>query len=484
MAAARVPVALVWLRRDLRLEDNTAVQGALDCADRVALCFVFDDEILEPLRRLGIREDRRVAFILDALAEIDRDLRARGSALLVERGRPVECIPRIAAAIGACEVHANEDYEPAAVRRDRDVAAALERRGVRFRLYKDQVVVGPTDLLAASGKPYTVFTPYKKAWLHRVRRDDVRPREYDLASARLLPVREASSLPELSALGFERPSGWDAEYAGSRAARRRFRAFLREKIDRYNRTRDYPALDGTSRLSVHLRFGTISVRRLVYAALERLAGGSTGAEVWLSELIWREFFMQILAHHPHVVERSFKPQYDRIRWSDDEELFAAWCEGRTGYPLVDAGMRQLNRTGYMHNRLRMVTASFLTKHLGIDWRRGERYFALRLDDYDMAANNGGWQWAASTGCDAQPYFRIFNPVAQSRRFDPEGRFIRRYVPELARLPDDAIHAPWAAPPLVVAEAGVILGRDYPLPVVDHAEARERALLMFRRATHV
>ena len=249
----------------------------------------------------------------------------------------------------------------------------------------------------------------------------------------------------------------------------------------YHETRDFPAIKGPSYLSTHLRFGTVSIRRLAREAHDRREAGSRGAEVWLSELIWRDFYHQVLHHHPRVVTGSFKVEYDRIRWDHGkaaDALFKAWCEGRTGYPLVDAAMHQINQTGYMHNRLRMVVASFLTKDLGIDWRRGEAYFALHLNDFDLAANNGGWQWAASTGCDAQPYFRIFNPVSQSEKFDTEGKFIRRYVPQLAGLPDKLIHAPWEARPHELQGAGVELGANYPLPIIRHDEARARTLERF------
>jgi deoxyribodipyrimidine photo-lyase len=251
-----------------------------------------------------------------------------------------------------------------------------------------------------------------------------------------------------------------------------------ERIDRYHETRDFPAVKGPSYLSTHLRFGTVSVRRLAREAHQRMTAGSRGAEVWLSELVWRDFYHQVLHHHPHVAGHAFRPAFDRIRWEHGKAAdahFAAWCEGRTGFPLVDAAMHQINQTGYMHNRLRMVVASFLVKDLGIDWRRGEAYFAEHLNDFDLAANNGGWQWAASTGCDAQPWFRIFNPVAQSQKFDPEGRFIRRYLPQLAALPDKLVHAPWLARPVDLAAAGIELGRDVPAPIVDHAQARARTL---------
>ncbi|WP_347614256.1 cryptochrome/photolyase family protein, partial [Comamonas thiooxydans] len=273
---------------------------------------------------------------------------------------------------------------------------------------------------------------------------------------------------------------------GVSGARQLLADFL-PRLPQYKTARDFPALKGPSYLSVHLRFGTVSIRELARLAHEAAhnedwsAAAREGAATWLSELIWRDFYFQILAHQPYVVERSFKPAYDAIEWETGAEadtLFAAWCEGRTGYPLVDAAMRQLNSSGYMHNRLRMVTASFLVKDLGLDWRRGEAYFAEKLNDFDLAANNGGWQWAASTGCDAQPWFRIFNPVTQSEKFDPDGKFIVRYVPELTPLPAKLRHAPWLAKPLELAEAGITLGRDYPLPVVDHAAAREKTLARY------
>jgi deoxyribodipyrimidine photo-lyase len=340
-------------------------------------------------------------------------------------------------------------------------------------------------LLTRGGAPFSVFTPYKNAWLARIGPDDLRACDVAPHAAALAPRPAGEGgVPELQALGFVRTNlGALRLPCGASGAQQMLTDFL-GRIDSYGQARDFPAVRGPSYLGTHLRFGTVSIRALVREARALRDAGSRGAEVWLSELIWRDFYHQILHHHPHVAERAFKPAFDRIRWEHGahaDALFAAWCEGRTGYPLVDAGMHQLNQTGYMHNRLRMVTASFLTKDLGLDWRRGEAYFALHLNDYDLASNNGGWQWAASTGCDAQPYFRIFNPTTQSLRFDPEGKFIRRYLPQLARLPDGLIHAPAAAGPLELAAAGLRLGLDYPLPVVAHEAARQRTLQRYSAA---
>jgi deoxyribodipyrimidine photo-lyase len=295
------------------------------------------------------------------------------------------------------------------------------------------------------------------------------------------PVDYAKDVPSLKDIGFK-PTNLSALAipTGASGGARLLGDFL-ERMDRYDTTRNFPAIKGPSYLGVHLRFGTVSIRQLVNLARRRVAKGSTGAETWLSELAWRDFYFQILANFPQVAAGSFKPEYDAIQWEDGaraQELFTAWCEGRTGYPLVDAALAQLNQTGYMHNRLRMVAGSFLVKHLGLDWRWGERYFAEKLNDFDLSANNGGWQWVSSSGCDAQPYFRIFNPINQSEKFDAEGKFIKRYLPALKGLGNKAIHAPWLAKPLELQAAGVTLGQNYPLPVVDHAKARARTLLRY------
>jgi deoxyribodipyrimidine photo-lyase len=466
--------ALVWFRRDLRAIDHAALSHALRAAHRVFCVFIFDRNILEPLPRA----DRRVEFIRASLVALDESLTTMGGGLIVLDGDPVDAVPRLARELGVGAVYANHDDEPYARARDARTRAALASAGIDFRTRKDHVVFERGELLTANGTPFSVFTAYKKAWLERVSPADLAPHPVAEHAPRLAPPsHDRRGVPALARLGFAATNVLDELVPGTRGAEQLLDDFLR-RIDRYAEARDFPAVKGPSYLSVHLRFGTMSVRTLARAAYERTQAGSRGAEVWLSELVWRDFYHQVLFHHPHVAERAFRREYDAVQWEQGahaERLLAAWRDGCTGYPLVDAGMRQLNETGYMHNRLRMLTASFFSKDLGLDWREGERYFALKLNDFDLAANNGGWQWAASTGTDAQPYFRIFNPVTQSRKFDARGDFIRRYVPELANLAGDAIHEPWLAAPHELAAAGVRLGETYPRPIVEHAAARKRAL---------
>ncbi len=476
---------LMWFRRDLRAHDNAGLYHALKACRQVHCAFVFDKDILDTLPR----RDRRVEFIRESLLDLDEQLRAlAGSAdagLLVVHAVAEKEIPALATALNVQAVFANHDYEPQAVARDRAVAFALAATGIAFHAYKDQVIFEKAEVLTQGGTPYSVFTPYKRAWLAKV--DDFYLRPYAVkayaASLAARPLEMRAGVPSLQELSFDSTDLAELQVpTGTQGGQELFNAFL-HRIDRYDESRDFPAIRGPSYLSVHLRFGTVSIRALVGEAQRRADAGGKGAATWLSELIWRDFYFQILANFPHVADergngRSFKRDYERIEWetsADAQLLFAAWCEGRTGYPLVDAAMAQLLRSGYMHNRLRMVTASFLTKDLGIDWRRGERYFAEKLIDYDLAANNGGWQWAASTGCDAQPYFRIFNPVSQSLKFDPEGAFIRRYLPQLAGLQGKALHAPWTATPIELELAGVQWDKDYPKPIVDHDQARLRTL---------
>jgi len=467
--------ALVWFRRDLRTTDHAALHHALRDFGRVYCAFVFDREILDPLPR----QDRRVEFILRGVAELDASLRALGGGLIICHSLARDEIPRLAQQLGVAAVYANRDYEPAARQRDAAVAQSLAVAGREFRDFKDQVIFERDEVLTQAGRPYSVFTPYKNAWLKKLATGPVAPFPVAEHGAHLAPPPHPESVPSLGQLGFEATDLAQFKLpTGISGAQTLFRDFI-ERIDDYAAKRDFPALKGPSYLAAHLRFGTISIRQLVAHAQGH---GGRGAETWLSELIWRDFYQMILWQRPDVVARCFKPEFDDLGWDDAPELFAAWCAGRTGYPLVDAAMRQLNSSGYMHNRLRMVTASFLSKDLGIDWRRGERYFAEQLLDFDLAANNGGWQWAASTGCDAQPWFRIFNPVTQSEKFDPQGVFIRRYVPELSAVPDKFIHAPWRMGSDMQAACGVTMGQDYPAPVVDHALARGRTLARYGKAS--
>ena len=467
--------ALVWFRRDLRDDDHAALHHAGRTAAQVFCAFVFDRDILDPLEP---RADRRVEFILESVRALDTALRARGGELIVLHGRAREAIPALARALQVEVVHVNRDYEPDAIARDDAVAATLARDGIAFESWRDQVIFERDELVTKNGTPFAVFTPYRRAWLAALTPERIAPMSSARAALAAPPTAVAPPMPELAALGF-RPTdlatlGVQTGMAGAAA---RFADF-RRRIDRYAATRDYPARKGPSYLSVHLRFGTIPLRALVrFAHARSLRPGGDGASAWLSELAWRDFYAQLLWHHPRVVGHAFRATLDGLPFRNDARHIAAWKEGRTGYPIVDAGMRQLAATGYMHNRLRMITASFLVKDLLCDWRIGERHFAQQLLDYDLASNNGGWQWAASTGCDAQPWFRIFNPETQSRRFDPDGAFIRRYVPELARLDADAIHAPWSA----AAARGTAPRCYYPRPIVDHATSRAEALALFGRA---
>ena len=444
--------------------------------------FVFDTDILEALPS---RQDRRVEFIHASVLQLHEMLQAlaersgvQGAGLIVRHGPAADCVVALAQSLGVQEVLTHRDYEPQAIARDRKVQQDLQISGIAFSDYKDQVLLDRDEVLTQQSKPYSVFTPYKRAWLQKLDAFQRKPYPVERYAHHLAPLPAVETLPTLEQIGFARTNLQTLPLpVGMRGAQQLLQNFL-PRMHGYKEARDYPGRKGVSYLSVHLRFGTVSIRQLAQLAHERAAQGDEGAQTWLSELAWRDFYFMILWHHPHVVTQSFRPEYDNVQWDEAPDLWQAWCEGRTGYPLVDAAMRQLLQTGYMHNRLRMVVASFLTKDLGIDWRRGERFFAEHLNDYDLSANNGGWQWAASTGCDAQPWFRIFNPVTQSERFDPDGSFIRRYVPELAKLPNKHIHFPAAMPPLALQACGVQLGQHYPHPIVNHAAARERTLMRF------
>lgn len=422
------PVIIFWFRRDLRLFDNHGLYQATKAAKqrgcKVLPLFIFDRAILDSLPK----DDARVSFIHQCLSQINAELQILGSGLLVKYGNLPHVYDSLLKSYNVQGVYCNRDYEPAASARDQQVKDSLNHQGIAFYQYKDQVIFERGEVLKNDGKPYTVFTPYKKRWLANFNPERDTP---TFAPDLSLFIHHQIDFPDLSDIGFLPSHIKVLDYDIS-------------CLKNYQNSRDFPALDrGTSKLSVHLRFGTVSIREWVEMAYYE-------NETFLSELIWREFFMQILWHFPHVVQASFRPQYDAIRWRNNQTEFAAWCQGKTGYPLVDAGMRELAQTGYMHNRVRMVAAGFLCKHLLIDWRWGQRYFAEKLLDFELSSNNGNWQWAAGCGCDTAPYFRIFNPQTQFKRFDKNGDYVRRFVPEFDDL-------------------------SYPQPIVEHRFARQRCL---------
>ncbi len=465
----------------MRLVDHRVISAALASSRKVFLVFVFDKTILEALTN---PEDRRVEFIWDSVLQMKEAAKKQGGELLVLHDHAIKAIPRLAKALGVGAVYCGTDYEPAAKLRDATVTSQLAKDGIDFHSVKDQAVFQESEVLTQMNKSFSVFTPYKNAWLKRLTPADLTDEAIhwkDRFAATDKLDAQWLALPSLAQMGFKTTNLKALKMGlGATGAQTQLDEFA-GRMHLYGEQRDFPAIKGVSYLSIHMRFGTISVRKVAAEAFKQwqaTGAGDNGAYRWLAELIWRDFYFQILHHYPHAVDSAFKREYDAIQWDNNEALFAAWCEARTGYPIIDAAMQQLNQTGFMHNRLRMVVASFLTKDLGIDWRWGERYFATTLNDFDLSANNGGWQWAASTGCDAQPYFRIFNPISQSTRFDPEGAFIRRYVPQLAALDNKSIHAPWDAAPLLLKQAGVTLGKDYPMPVVDHDTARKATLARF------
>ncbi len=463
-------VAIHWFRRDLRLRDNTALTRAATSADRLVPVFVLDDAILA-------RPDTgaaRVVFLLGCLRELARDLAAAGSRLLLVRGAPEQEIPRLAHAVGAQAVHWNKDYEPYARGRDARVEAALTAVGISSHGWRDQVLFEENEILTGAGRPFIVFTPYARLWERRKAPPPLAP--VALPPPPRKPRLPSLALPDAVALGFRATA--DLPEPGEAAAQRRLAFFVADNLHAYADLRDFPARSGTSGLSPYLRFGAVSIRA-AYAAAAGARGA--GARRWRTELAWRDFYKQLLFHHPNLEREAFRPAFRTLRWRNDPDHFAAWCRGETGYPIVDAAMRELAAKAWMHNRCRMIVASFLTKDLLVDWRRGERWFMQQLVDGDLAANNGGWQWAASTGTDAQPYFRIFNPTAQGERFDPDGTYVRRWVPALADVPARWIHRPWDLPPREAERIGFALDRAYPQRIVRHEEERAKALAMFTAA---
>jgi deoxyribodipyrimidine photo-lyase len=461
--------AVVWMRRAWRIQDNAPLWNAVRDAEEVIPVVCLSDQ-----ERYRESTPRR-KFVQSALQDLDAHCRALGSRLTVRLGPAEEQIPALAAIHDADAVYAAEAYDPAARNRDARIAGALTRVGRSWLTYKDALVFDGRELLTASGNPYRVFTPYKNAWLRRL--DDA-PRVHPRLRALTTPA------PGRGDLTLDRIPGFSSQATegGETAALRRLKRFLASGIGSYRKTRDIPGIDGTSRLSAHLSVGTISVRTVLAKVLECRRGAGRNEreniDVYVSELIWREFYYSILLQFPRVIDRAFRSEFDSLMWGDDRSHFAAWCEGRTGYPIVDAGMRQLHQEGWMHNRVRMIVASFLTKDLHLSWQWGERFFLERLVDADIASNNGGWQWTAGTGTDASPWFRIFNPVAQGERFDPKGEYVRRYVPELAKVPDRYVHKPWEMS-AGKRGAGRTAVAPYPPPIVRHDEERRLTLQLYR-----
>ena len=427
-------VTIFWFRRDLRLRDNAGLYHALKDGSPVVPVFIFDRNILDELED---KNDRRVEFIHLALQDIQQQLLKIDSSLDIRYGNPLVIYKELLKGYNIKKVFTNHDYEPYAKQRDSEILQLLNEHGVSFHTYKDQVIFEKNEVLKDDGKPYTIFTPYSRKWKAALKEYHLKayPVKKYLANFFKQPGKKIISLEEM---GFA-PAG--LPFPG--------KEWKGQVIRHYKEQRDIPSVQGTSRLSVHLRFGTISIRELADEA------GALN-ETFLNELIWRDFYHMILWHFPRVVGHAFKPEYDKIRWRNNEKEFNDWCNGITGYPIVDAGMRELNQTGFMHNRVRMIVASFLTKHLLIDWRWGEAYFAKKLLDFDLAANNGGWQWAAGSGCDAAPYFRVFNPYLQTKKFDPELKYVRKWVPEFEEL-------------------------TYPQPIVAHEVARKRCLETYAAA---
>lgn len=426
-------ISVCWLRRDLRLFDNSALFHALKSDFPVLVIFVFDKNILE---KLSDKKDKRVEFIHQNLEKLNRELQKNGSSLMVLHETPKKAFQKLVKDFEVKEVYANHDYEPYAIQRDREIGEFLKEKEIGFNTFKDQVIFERSEVMKPDGTPYTVFTPYSKKWKERLSQDSIPEFPSEKKLVNLLKVSEMK-VPSLKKIGFEE-TGYKVPDPD----------LSEGLIKNYNKTRDLPAVEGTTHSGVHLRFGTVSIRQLVIQALKQ-------NETFLNELIWREFFMMILFHFPEVVEHNFRRKYDRIQWRNKEKEFELWCKGETGYPMVDAGMRQLNETGWMHNRVRMVVAGFLTKHLLIDWKWGEAYFAEKLLDYELSSNNGNWQWAAGTGCDSAPYFRIFNPETQLKKFDPKLEYVRTWIKDFRT--------------------------GYLPPIVEHKFARARALETYKKA---
>jgi deoxyribodipyrimidine photo-lyase len=471
-----VTTAIVWFRRDLRVHDHPALRAALDAEERVIPVFCFDDRLLHGRHASG----PRTQFLIDCLHELDAELRERGSGLVIRHGAPERELSELAAQTGAEHLHFSGDVSPFARTRGARIRAALQRAGVELHAHPG---LNAVDQLGAvrtqAGKPYTVFTPFHRAWERAPRRDLLlAPRALPALPSRLAKGR----VPSLRALGLEQEVA-QPPHGGEQAGRERLASFLATDVHGYENGRDALASDSSSRLSPYLHFGCVSAREIEQRLLDLRSAADGGPQAFRRQLCWRDFHHHVLLHFPRNARSEFQERYrGKLAWSRSARAFEAWCAGRTGFPLVDAGMRQLRREGWMHNRARLVVGSFLTKDLGIDWRRGERFFMRLLVDGDEANNNGNWQWIASVGTDPAPVFRrIYNPARQMESYDPDGAYVRRYVPELAAVPDEHLREPWTMPDELQREVGCVIGEDYPEPIVDHAQARREALERYRIA---
>lgn len=451
---------LFWFRRDLRLSDNHALHLALKNGQTIC-CFIWDQQILDNLQN----DNPRIYFIHDSLMELKEQLQKIGSDLLIVYGTPLNEILKLINQLKIQNIYCNEDYEPLALKRDQKIKEQLLSYNIGFHLYKDQVIFAKKEILNQQNRPYTVYTPYKNAWLVQCYNNLNCLTEYPIIWNNFFKCQPQNTFFNPLQTRFKTRLELKA---GNQNANRRLNLFL-SRIGTYNQERNFPAIQATSHLGTDLRFGTISIRHLLRSTFNT---HGEGARAWINELIWREFFSQILFNFPHVADQPFRREYINLKYQNNPQWFDSWCTGNTGYPIVDAGMRELNQTGFMHNRVRMICASFLCKDLLIDWRWGEQYFARKLLDYDLASNNGNWQWCASTGCDAQPYFRIFNPILQSQKFDPAGDYIRKYIPELAHLDSKQIHFPQPE------NNNLFANDNYLLPIVNHHEQIKLAKAMY------
>lgn len=458
-----------WFRRDLRLADNKSLYEATKNNSEVIPIFVFDTNIL---KRLKNKEDRRVHFIWDGVNELQKKLKKKNSDLLILYGDPLKLVPQMAKKFNVCSVYCNEDYDPYSITRDMKVKKKLLELDIEFYIFKDHVVFSGEQILKKDGSPYKVFTPYKNEWLRCLNKNYLEKFNCRYSNLTTQKSYFKTQVKSLKDVGFKKVK---TILGGESYAKKKFQSFLK-KIKSYKKERDRIDFNSTSSLSPYIRFGMISTRELVR---EVLSDKTLGARTWLSEIIWREFYHMILFQFPHVAQSSFNPKYDKIKWPGKDGHFKKWKEGKTGFPLVDAAMIHFSRTGIMHNRLRMIVASFLVKDLLIDWKKGEKYFAKNLLDYDLAANNGGWQWSASTGCDAQPYFRVFNPITQSKKFDPDGTFIKKHLPILKKFSAKEIHFPADCSSERQKEAKCVIGKDYPHPIVKHDIQRKKAIELFK-----